>query len=162
MTEDYDDFNPEVNEWDRETVESKKKILQASQYLQQQEMVKAHQAKQEKIFKNALDKAGLTIEEYNQIAQLDPQFMEEAFTNHVESLVRTVKERPRDPRTGRFVAQSQRPQTGQPQMAQPQPQQSQYIDQSRIEELRAKGKRHGLSDESEIEEYLDATLGKLF
>lgn len=162
MTEEYEDnFDRLWNE--EQDFREMEKWNQKVQRYQARKNQQATQELQNQMFKKALDKHGLTPEEFQQLAQMDPQFYNKAYEDGLENLVRTVKTRARDPKTGQFISQAQaRKQGVAPQVD---PHEAHYRaanEQSRIEKLKEKGRKEGLSKDSDIETLLDAALGKLF
>jgi hypothetical protein len=153
---DYDDSLD--RQWQEEQeFQEMEEMNQRVQRYNARKQAQANQAAQNQMFQKALDKHGLTPDEFQQISQLDPQFYNQAYEDGLDNLVRTVKTRARDPRTGQFVKQSQaRPRQADPHAA------HYTADQSRIDAIKEKGRRQGLHEDSDIEALLDDAIGKLF
>ena len=152
---DYDDNYERELRWQERKREIKELEDDANRY-QYEKNQEAAQAEQNRIFKEALDEQGLTIEQFHELKNLDPEFYNRAYSEGLKNLVRTVKTRARDPRTGQFIKQSQTPAN------QPDPHAAHFRGAAdRLESLKQTAQKRQLTD-SETEEALDHIIGNLY
>ncbi|MDY6839787.1 MAG: hypothetical protein SWH78_17655 [Thermodesulfobacteriota bacterium] len=105
MTDEYDDLGEEAY-WDNEIEKLEKAVIRR----QQKHNAAAAQQFFNASWQEALNEAGLTPVEYQQLVSLDPQGVAQVVRDGMKRVTKTVAARKRDPKTGRFVAgQSARP-----------------------------------------------------